>query len=204
MRAGIVVNVTAEDRRFNSWWHVGLDPHGIGRAAWSLARWKLSGDRSQLSGGSTIAMQLAKMLFLNGEISLRRKLDQMVIAVWLRMLFDRDAILAMYLNNAYFGDGRDGIEAAARHCFGRSVMKAPRIDLFEAAMLARSVRAPSKINCNKRRADLKRQAQWLVAEMARQGYVTAEEADAALGSSVGRQRGPKTLASRPPISATWR
>jgi penicillin-binding protein 1A len=186
--------VTAEDRHFH--WHFGVDPLAVGRAAASWLRAKAGDDGAVVTGGSTISMQLAKILFLESDRTLKRKLDQIVLAVWLEWLFTKEEILALYLNSAYFGDGRYGIEAAARHYFGRSVMKPPRIDLFEAAMLARTVPAPSIVNPNRNRAQLERSARALVAEMARQGRVDAAAA-AAVADAGPKPRGPKSFRIAP-------
>ncbi|HEX2255414.1 MAG TPA: transglycosylase domain-containing protein, partial [Afifellaceae bacterium] len=186
--------VTAEDRHFR--WHFGVDPLAVGRAAASWLRAQAGDDGAVVTGGSTISMQLAKILFLRSDRTLKRKLDQIVLALWLEWLFTKEEILALYLNNAYFGDGRYGIEAAARHYFGRSVMKPPRIDVIEAAMLARTVRAPSLVNPNRNRDRLERSARALVGETARRGRIEPEEA-AALTVAGPRPRGPKAFRIAP-------
>ena len=182
--------ITAEDQYFR--WHFGVDPLAFARAAASWLRARVGDEDANVTGGSTISMQLAKLLFLGRERTLKRKLDQMVLAVWLEWLLSKEEILALYLNNVYFGDGAYGLEAAARHYFGRSVMKAPRIDLFEAAMLARTVPAPSIVNPNRNRDELEEEARELIAEMARQGRIDAEEAASALDVAA-RPIGPKAF-----------
>jgi penicillin-binding protein 1A len=186
--------IVAEDRHFR--WHFGVDPLAVGRAASSWLRAQAGDEDIVVTGGSTISMQLAKLLFLESDRTLKRKLDQIVLAVWLEWLFTKEEILALYLNNAYFGDGCYGIEAAARHYFGRSVMKPPRIDLMETAMLARTVPAPSLVNPNRNRERLERAAQALLAEMARQGTIDPEEA-ATMAAAKPRPLGPKAFRITP-------
>ena len=124
-----------EDRRFLR--HRGVDPLAIARAAWHDIR---VGAPEQ--GGSTITQQLAKTAFLDSERTLRRKLQEAAIAMWLEARLDKDEILSRYLSSIYFGDGVYGLRAAARHYFD----KAPaQLDLAESALLAGLVKAPSRL-----------------------------------------------------------
>ncbi len=125
-----------EDRRFYS--HPGVDPIGILRAALANI---LAGRIRQ--GGSTITQQLAKNLFLTRERTLRRKVQETLLALWLERRFTKDEILTIYLNRVYFGAGAYGVEAAARRYFAKS---ARHLSLFEAAVLAGLLKAPSRDN----------------------------------------------------------
>src|SRR6266702_1192632 len=98
--------IAIEDRRFYS--HRGVDPFGIARA--------LVADifhRGAAQGGSTITQQLAKNLFLTQERTVTRKLQEIVLALWLEHKFSKTQILELYLNRVYFGAGAYGIEGAA-------------------------------------------------------------------------------------------
>src|SRR5687768_8565736 len=101
-----------EDRRFFS--HVGIDPQGLGRAAWSNLR-----HGAVVEGGSTITQQLAKLAFLSPEQTLWRKLQEMVLALWLEARLGKEEILSRYLSSVYFGDNVFGLRAAAKHYFSR-------------------------------------------------------------------------------------
>ena len=105
--------VAIEDRRFYE--HYGVDPFGIGRA---LARQHPASRHSQ--GASTITQQLAKNLFLTQERTITRKLQEMLLALWLERKFSKTQILELYLNRVYFGAGAYGIEQAAQRYFGKS------------------------------------------------------------------------------------
>ena len=118
--------VAIEDRRFYS--HHGVDPFGIMRA---LAADILRRGASQ--GGSTITQQLAKNLFLTQERTVSRKLQEIVLALWLEHKFTKAQIIELYLNRVYFGAGAYGIEAAAQRYFAKS---ARQLTLAEAALLA--------------------------------------------------------------------
>ena len=99
--------IAIEDRRFRS--HFGVDPVGLMRA---VARNAFAGDVVQ--GGSTLTQQLAKNMFLTPERSLKRKVQEVMLAVWLETKYSKDEILEMYLNRVYFGSGAYGIDAAAQ------------------------------------------------------------------------------------------
>jgi penicillin-binding protein 1A len=123
-----------EDRRFLSHW--GLDPSGLARAAFANLR---AGRAAQ--GGSTITQQLAKNLFLSTERTLSRKLEELVLAIWLEMRLSKRDILELYLNRVYFGGGAYGVEAAAQRFFGKS---ARAVTVAEGAVIAGLLKAPSK------------------------------------------------------------
>jgi penicillin-binding protein 1A len=128
--------VAVEDRRFRH--HFGIDPWGLGRAmAVNIAA------RSFVQGGSTITQQLAKNLFLKPERTLKRKLDEAILALYLEYRYTKDEILTLYLNRVYFGAGVYGVEAASDRFFSKT---AAELTLTEAAMLAGSVKAPSRYN----------------------------------------------------------
>jgi penicillin-binding protein 1A len=126
--------VATEDRRF--WDHWGLDPVGMGRAAFANLR---AGRFAQ--GGSTLTQQLAKNLFLTPERTLGRKFEEFVLAMWLELRLTKSDILELYLNRVYFGGGAYGIEAAAKRYFDKS---ARELSLAEAAVIAGLLKAPSR------------------------------------------------------------
>jgi len=128
--------IAIEDRRFYG--HFGVDPIGLARAAFANIA-----EGAIVQGGSTITQQLAKNLFLAPERTIRRKLQEAVLALYLENRYTKDEILTLYLNRVYFGAGAYGIEAAAQRFFGK---RAIELTLTEAAMLAGSVKAPSRFN----------------------------------------------------------
>ena len=115
-----------EDRRFSP--HFGLDPLGLLRAAWvNLTTGRVA------QGGSTLTQQLAKNLFLTPERSLRRKVQEAMLALWLEGRFTKDQLLEIYLNRVYLGGGAYGVDAAARLYFGGAGAAAV---VWQAAVLA--------------------------------------------------------------------
>jgi len=125
--------IATEDRRF--YWHFGFDPIGIVRAV--IANREAG---RIVQGGSTITQQLAKVLFLEPERTYWRKIEEMLLALWLEYRLEKEQIIELYLNRIYFGAGNYGVEAAAQHYFGKTVSD---VGLYESAILAGLIRAPS-------------------------------------------------------------
>jgi len=128
--------IAIEDRRFYR--HFGIDLLGVGRAMATNIR-----HGSVRQGGSTLTQQLAKTAFLSPERTLRRKLQEAFIAIWLEARLTKAEILSRYLSSVYFGDGVFGLRAAAQHYFAKPPEK---LTVGEAAMLAGLVKAPSALN----------------------------------------------------------
>ncbi len=126
--------VTAiEDQHFEEHW--GIDFPRIAGAAW---RKLLKGGRAQ--GASTITMQLAGNLFLDrSEISLRRKMQEILLALQIERRYTKPQIFTMYANQVYLAHGNYGFAAAAQFYFGKSVSD---LKLQEAALLAGMIRGP--------------------------------------------------------------
>ncbi|MDP6952475.1 MAG: transglycosylase domain-containing protein, partial [Alphaproteobacteria bacterium] len=126
--------VAVEDRRFYS--HFGLDPIGLARAIYvNLRAGRL------VQGGSTLTQQIAKNVFLTSERSLKRKVQELLLAFWLERNFSKNELLTIYLNRVYLGAGAYGVDAAARRYFAKPASK---LGLAEAAMLAGLPKAPSR------------------------------------------------------------
>lgn len=157
-----------EDRRFYS--HLGLDPRGLLRAAWSNAT-----DNGMMQGGSTITQQLAKFTFLTPERSLTRKGREMLIAFWLESWLTKDEILERYLSNVYFGDNVYGLRAASLHYFYR---QPERLTLSQASMLAGLVQAPSRLAPTKNPERAAKRAKLVLRAMVAAGFIDKAKAKA--------------------------
>jgi penicillin-binding protein 1A len=165
--------IAIEDRRFFS--HHGVDPLGIARA---LAANVLHRGVSQ--GGSTLTQQLAKNLFLTQERTVARKVQELVLALWLEHKYSKAQILELYLNRVYFGAGAYGVEAAAQRYFGKSARK---VTLGEAALLAGLVKSPSRLAPTHNPDGAQRRGQIVLAAMAGLGVISEHAATAALADS---------------------
>jgi penicillin-binding protein 1A len=162
--------IAIEDRRFYS--HIGVDPIGLFRAAFANVL-----RRGVSQGGSTITQQLAKNLFLTQNRTLWRKMQELVLALWLEHKFSKAEILELYLNRVYFGSGAYGVEAAAQRYFGKS---ARQVKVAEAAMLAGLVKSPSRLAPSRNPNGAERRAQAVVAAMTEAGFITETMAKTAL------------------------
>jgi len=164
--------IAVEDRRFYS--HHGVDPRGIVRAVIAdVLR------RGAAQGGSTITQQLAKNLFLTQERTVSRKLQEVLLALWLEHKFTKAQILDLYLNRVYFGAGAYGVEGAAQRYFGKS---ARQLTLAEAAMLAGLVQSPSRLAPSHNPDGAERRARVVLADMVEQKLISADAARHALAN----------------------
>jgi penicillin-binding protein 1A len=118
--------------------HQGINPNGIARAF--LANFQAG---STVQGGSTVTMQLVKNLFLSPERTISRKLVEVVLAMRIEQIFEKDEIFELYLNQVYWGHNTYGAETAAQSYFNKS---AKDLTLAEAAMMAGLVQAPESFS----------------------------------------------------------
>lgn len=158
--------IATEDRRFYD--HFGLDPIGLARAMLANIR---AGRIVQ--GGSTLTQQVAKNLFLGPEQTYSRKIQEAMLALWLEHRFTKDQILTIYLNRVYLGAGTYGVDAAARKYFGKAI---DRLTLWESAMLAGLLKAPSRLNPIADPKAAEDRTQTVLASMVDAGFLTQEVA----------------------------
>lgn len=162
--------IAIEDRRFYS--HIGIDPIGIARA---FVRAYQAGRFTQ--GGSTITQQVAKNVFLTPARTVKRKLQEALLALWLERQFTKDQILELYLNRVYFGAGAYGVEAAAQRYFAKPAAK---LTLEESAMLIGLLQAPSRLSPMSNLERAQDRARLVILSMHEVGFITDAERDAAL------------------------
>src|SRR5207244_10908610 len=125
-----------------------------------------------VQGGSTITQQLAKVLFLTPERSLVRKIRETLLALWLEHRFTKDQILEIYLNRVYLGAGTYGVDAAAHRYFGKSAAK---LNLFESAVIAGLLKAPTRLNPSRDRDKAVARAGQVLEAMIDAGSISAAE-----------------------------
>lgn len=164
--------IAIEDRRYRS--HFGIDPIGLARAmVTNLTRGTL------VQGGSTLTQQLAKNLFLKPDRTISRKMQEVVLSLWLEARYSKDQLLEMYLNRVYFGAGAYGVDGAARRYFGKS---ARQVTLAEAATLAALLKAPSRYAPTRNPDLAERRAQLVLTAMHDVGFITVDEAKNAIAA----------------------
>jgi penicillin-binding protein 1A len=161
--------LATEDRRFYE--HHGIDVLGLARAAWANLR-----ARRIVQGGSTITQQLAKNVFLTPERSLKRKVQEVMLAFWLERRFTKDQILTIYLNRVYLGAGTYGVEAAARRYFGKP---SRHLTPHEAAVIAGLLKAPTRYSPASDLERAKGRAQEVLDNLVEAGYMAAADAGTA-------------------------
>lgn len=161
--------VATEDARFYS--HHGIDPIGILRAVWvNIAH------NGVAEGGSTITQQLARNAFLTQDRTLKRKLQEALLALRLEQHYTKQEILEMYMNQIYFGQGAYGVQAAAHVYFGKDVKD---LTLAQCAILAGLPQSPNAYSpFNDLEAGKKRQAV-VLGQMVKYNYLDQATADEA-------------------------
>jgi len=183
----IWATVATEDATFYA--NPGLDFWGILRAAWINVR---GGD--VLAGGSTITQQLVRTVMFSAdertERTLRRKLRELALAVYITRRYSKDEILNLYLNETYYGNLAYGVEAAAQAYFGKH---ARDLDLAECALLAGLPQAPARYNPLEN-LDAAKERQAVVLDlMVKQGYINAGSAQLAKMEKLDFAAAPFTI-----------
>jgi penicillin-binding protein 1A len=169
--------LATEDRRF--YYHFGLDPIGLFRAVVVNVTQK-----GVVQGGSTITQQLAKNLFLSQDRTLKRKIQEALLAIWLEYKLTKDEILASYMNRVYLGAGTYGVEAASRVYFKKPV---DEISLQQAAILAGLLKAPSRYSPLSNPVESEKRAKTVLGAMVDAGYITEKEAKRAAQNKLDKK-----------------
>ncbi|MCC7207486.1 MAG: penicillin-binding protein 1C [Anaerolineae bacterium] len=196
-QALIDATLATEDRNFYR--TPGVDLEGVLRALWINVQ-----GGEVLAGGSTITQQVARNLLLDpdqrAERTLRRKLREMILALRLAGAYSKDEILALYLNQSYYGNLAYGVQAASRVYFNKDVHE---LDLAECAMLAGLTQLPG-IHDPLTNPQAAKDRQRIVLDlMVRNGSLSAEQAEMAAAEPL--QFGSGQIAIRAPhfVVAVW-
>jgi penicillin-binding protein 2A len=166
--------IAIEDRRFYE--HHGVDYIGITRALIRDIK-----ARGMVEGGSTITQQLTKNTLLTSQKTLKRKVDEVFLAMQIERQYSKEEILQMYLNQIYFGDGAWGIKHAAQNYFAKEVKD---LSISESALLAGLIKAPSALNPYHHLEKATQRRNLVLLQMKNQGYITSQQYDQALAEHV--------------------
>jgi len=169
-----------EDRRF--WQHGGVDPRALARAVWQAAR---SG--GVVSGGSTLTMQVARLIEEGSTGRLDGKLRQMRVALALERRLDKAQILTLYLHHAPFGGNIEGLRAASFAWLGKEPR---RLTPAEAALLVALPQSPETRRPDRHQASATVARDRVLARAARAGVIDADTAIAARAETVPDRRRP--------------
>ena len=162
--------LAAEDRRFYR--HGPVDLRAIARAF--VVNYRAG---RVVQGGSTLSQQLSKGLFLTPDQTMKRKLQEALLAWRLEKALSKDEVLELYLNRIFFGANTYGIDGAARTYFGKT---AGQLKLSEAALLAALPKAPSRLALTRGMDGALIRSRLILAQMRREGWITAEQEQQAL------------------------
>lgn len=174
----IDVLLTFEDKRFYA--HRGVDPLALGRAAWQFAT-----NGRIVSGGSTITMQVARLIEPRRDRSIAAKLRQIVRAVQLERMLSKEEILNLYLTLAPFGGNLEGVRAATISYFGK---EPKRLSLAEAALLAALPQSPETRRLDRHPEAARVARDRVLDRMADAGQVSPEDVARAKAQPVPRER----------------
>ncbi|MEH6993383.1 penicillin-binding protein 1A [Neobacillus drentensis] len=166
--------IAIEDHRFYE--HHGVDYIGITRALIRDIK-----ARGMVEGGSTITQQLTKNTLLTSQKTLKRKVDEVFLAMQIERQYSKQEILQMYLNQIYFGDGAWGIKHAARNYFAKDVKD---LSISESALLAGLIKAPSALNPYHHLDKATQRRNLVLAQMKKQGYLTNQQYEQSLNEKV--------------------
>jgi penicillin-binding protein 1A len=166
--------VAIEDKRF--YHHPGFDVIALARAAQLNMK---AGHVVQ--GGSTLTQQLAKNIFLTREQTLKRKTQEVLLALWLESRYSKKEILQLYLTRVYFGGGTVGIETGAQRFFDKP---AKQLNVGEAALLAGLLKAPDRLNPVKNKKASARRTGLVLNQLYKQNYITEPQYQAALAAPI--------------------
>ncbi len=165
--------LAAEDKSFFT--HPGIDVPSMLRAGVTNLM-NLGRDRRPI-GASTITQQVAKNFLLGNEVSLKRKVREIVLALRMEKAFTKDRILELYLNQIYLGAGNYGVTAAALNYFNKSL---DDLSIAEAAYLASLPKAPNNYAIDKHPEAALGRRNWVIGQMLDDGFITEAEAAAAV------------------------
>jgi len=168
----IAAFLSAEDKNFYS--HHGIDPVSMVRAAITDVS-RLRANRRPV-GASTITQQVAKNMLLTSEISVERKIKEVLLATRIEAALPKDRILELYLNEIYLGAGAYGVTAAALTYFDKSL---DELTLGEAAFLAGLPKAPNHYNPKRVPQAAQARRDWVIDRMLEDGAVTQADANQA-------------------------
>ena len=164
--------LAAEDKTFYT--HPGVDLPGVINAM--VVNLRNYGSDRRPVGASTITQQVTKNFFLTNEVSYKRKIREMILALRIEKAFDKNRILELYLNQIYLGSGNYGVATAALNYFSKSL---DELSIGEAAYLASLPKAPNNYNIRRNHEAAVERRNWVIQRMQEDGHITAAEAEAA-------------------------
>ena len=178
--------IAIEDRRFRD--HNGFDILGITRAFINnIFAGEITG------GGSTITQQLAKNALLSPQQTIRRKIEELFLAVEIEKYYNKDEILSMYVNQVYFGSSAWGIDHASMKYFNKNISE---VSISEAAMLAGLLQSPSALDPYKHYDRAIDRRNVVLSKMNELGMISKEQYDGAVNDKIHLEDGGENYIKR--------
>ncbi|MHA1540882.1 MAG: transglycosylase domain-containing protein [Alphaproteobacteria bacterium] len=176
--------VATEDKRF--FYHFGIDPIGLLRAFFTNI---FSGKVRQ--GGSTITQQVAKNIFLTPKRSIKRKIQELMVAFWLEARFSKKQILSMYLNRVSLVSGKYGLNTASKELFNKDAKK---LSIAEASIISAMLKAPSKYHPYRDQVASEKRTRLILKNLYQQEYISGDDYAIALDSlKIIKPKKPKNI-----------
>ena len=178
--------LVSEDVNFFN--HVGIDAKGIFRAFIKNILKTFSNKR--LEGASTITQQVAKNFLLTNEISYTRKIKEIILALRMEKVLEKEQIMELYLNEIYLGGGSYGIRSASLNYFNKSLSD---LDLDEMAMLAALPKAPSTYNPYKNPIKAMKRRNWVLKRLLDENFIKVDDYDSKINKPIRLSKSKKIL-----------
>ena len=178
--------LVSEDINFFN--HIGIDFKGIARAFYKNVLKTFTNKR--LEGASTITQQVAKNFLLSNEISYTRKIKEIIIALRMEKVLEKEQIMELYLNEIYLGNGSYGIAAASLNYFNKSLAS---LDLHEMAMLAALPKAPSTYNPYRNPVKAMKRRNWVLKRLFDEKFIDLETYSSVLNEQIVLTKSEKIL-----------
>jgi len=176
--------LSAEDKNFFT--HPGVDAKGVIRATINNVSNMLSSKR--LEGASTITQQVAKNFLLTNEVSINRKLKEVILAFRIERALTKQRILELYLNQIYLGEGTYGVASASLEYFDKSINE---LNYAEAALLAALPKAPSRYNPYKNIKLAKFRRDLVLTNLFNNNYITKKDYKILIGKGISLKKRKK-------------
>jgi 1A family penicillin-binding protein len=178
--------IAVEDHRF--YWHPGVDPIALGRAALYNLR-----SEQGMQGGSTITQQLARTLFLSNDRTWGRKAREAALALLLEAFLSKREILELYMNRVYLSGGIYGVETMSQKLLRKS---ARDLSLAEAALIAGIIRAPALYSPWTHPREARARSHVVLRRMREEGTITAAQEEEARAQRIAVQPQPAVTNAR--------
>ncbi len=178
--------LVSEDVNFFN--HHGIDLKGISRALIKNILKTFSNKRPE--GASTITQQVAKNFLLTNEISYKRKVREIILALRMEKVLEKEQIMELYLNEIYLGGGSYGVKSASLNYFNKSLSD---LNLDEMAMLAALPKAPSTYNPYKNPIKAMKRRNWVLKRLLDENFIEVEEFTSEMNKPIKLSKSKKIL-----------